>query len=135
MVRDPFRIEVGRRLRATASAVSITTTAELANFLGAERGQVDAWINGRALPPVPFMRRLCDVFGLTLDWIYLGKLGGLSYDRAILLQAISDDTQPPTLASPPSLVQAGEPAAEVDQSAPVQVPRRRKAVAKAKQAT
>jgi len=86
--KEVFKIEVGRRLRTTTSAVGFRTTVELAAHLGAERGRVDGWLNGQSLPPVQFMARFARAFGLTLDWIYLGDPRGLTVDKAILLQAI-----------------------------------------------
>lgn len=89
-MKDEFKIVVGSRLRLTASSVGFSTTSDFARYLGSERGRVDAWFNGQTLPPVQIMAGFARAFGLTLDWIYLGDLGSLRYDKAISLQALTD---------------------------------------------
>jgi len=85
-MKDSFKISVGKRLRLTANCLGFATTSDFARYLGSERGRVDAWFNGQTLPPVQMMAGFVKAFGLTLDWIYLGELGGLTYDRAIVFQ-------------------------------------------------
>ena len=89
-MKDAFKIAVGKRLRLTANSVGFATTSDFARYLGSERGRVDAWFNGQTLTPVKIMAGFAKAYGLTLDWIYLGALGGLAYDKAITLQSLLD---------------------------------------------
>ena len=85
---------VGRRLRVTARELGYATAQALADAVGAERGAVDAWFNGRALPPVAYMDVLCRK-GVTLDWIYRGERGGLPRSMDIRLEAAMTGFDPP----------------------------------------
>lgn len=69
--RDELTREIGERLRITAREIGLPSQASLADYLGANRPQVDAWLNGRAKPPVEYMIKLADR-GISLDWIYKG---------------------------------------------------------------
>ena len=96
-IRDPYKVEVGRRLQVTAQEFGFATTAAFARHLKAERGAVDAWFNGRALPPVPFMVKFCSQFSLTLDWIYKGDRREMPLWLNIRLTGLleGDDVPPP----------------------------------------
>jgi transcriptional regulator with XRE-family HTH domain len=85
--RDPYRLQVGERLRITAAELGFASALALANHLNIERGTVDAWFNGRALPPVPILLPFCEQWGLTLDWIFKGDPSGLPLSRNIRLVA------------------------------------------------
>ena len=74
--------QVGDRLRFTASELGFPTQHALAAAVGATRGAVDAWYNGRALPPVVYITVL-EAWGVTLDWIYKGRLDGLPVELYI----------------------------------------------------
>lgn len=85
--RDPYRVEVGERLRVTAAELGFPTATLLAEHLRLERPAVDAWYNGRALVPVPSILPICDRYHITLDWIYHGDARSLPYERGIRLLA------------------------------------------------
>ena len=88
--------DVGDRLRVLQAELGFATTRAFGDYLGAERGTLDAWLNGRAFPPVRYLLRLVDEHAITLDWIFTGDPSGLSYARGIRLQAaVENETVPP----------------------------------------
>jgi hypothetical protein len=97
-----LRIEVGRRLRATAQELGYPTAQKLGEWLDANRAQVQAWYAGYAMPPVKYMRKLATEHRITLDWIYRGNGEGLSYPMYIrLIGAIEMGTPPPEVRPEP----------------------------------
>ncbi len=114
---------VGRRLRAVKNELGYKTTQTFAMFLGAERVTVDAWLNGRAFPPVRYLGPL-RAEGITLDWLFYNDPSSMGYARAIRLQAAMDgDAVPPAEAREPEV-----PVVEVA-SPEVARPRRKKSKA------
>jgi hypothetical protein len=107
-----LRIEVGHRLRVTANELGYRTALELADWLGANRAQVQAWYSAIALPPVKYMRKLVTEHRLTLDWIYRGNGSALSYPMFIRLSGAMDAAEAP----PPDV--APEPAPAPDSAGP-----------------
>jgi len=107
-----LRIEVGHRLRVTANELGFRTALELADWLGANRAQVQAWYSAIALPPVKYMRKLVTEHRLTLDWIYRGDGSALSYPMFIRLTAAMDAAEAPPPDVPP------EPAPAPDSAGP-----------------
>lgn len=94
MLKDnALAVEVGRRLRETAYELGYKTAQSLADWLGANRAQVNAWLLGVAMPPVKYMQKLTDR-GVTLDWIYLGDGAGLSHAMYIRLTAALEAGKP-----------------------------------------
>jgi hypothetical protein len=80
-----YNRQVGWRLRVTACELGYDTEEAFAAAVGATRGAVDAWFNGRALPPVTYLHSLIPL-GVTLDWIFLGDRSGLPRSMDIRLQ-------------------------------------------------
>ena len=70
--------EIGARLRALREALEAETQGEFARRHGFNRSQVNNWETGVRRIPVDAAERLCDAYGLTLDWVYRGKRDGLS---------------------------------------------------------
>lgn len=128
-----LRIEVGHRLRVTAKELGYGTALELADWLGANRAQVQAWYSAIALPPVKYMRKLVTEKRLTLDWIYRGDGSALTYDMYIRLTAAMDAAEEPPPVVPP------EPAPGPDSAGPAYPARKartgRRPPAKVKRAT
>lgn len=89
---------VGRRLRELAKDLGLVPTRVMADYLGAQRGAVDAWFNGRALPPAGMLAKLKDEHGVTLDWIFFGDPSALPYALGIRLQALSIGEDVPPVA-------------------------------------
>jgi hypothetical protein len=96
-----LRIEVGHRLRITAKEFGFHTALELADELGANRAQVQAWFSALALPPVKYMRAFAAKHRLTLDWIYEGDGSALTYPLYIRLIGAMDAAEPPPPDVPP----------------------------------
>jgi len=97
-----LRQEVGRRLRVTAHELGYRSVQDLADWLGANRPQVQAWYSAIALPPVKYMRRFAREHRITLDWIYEGDGSALSYPLYIrLVAAMEADEPPPDVAPEP----------------------------------
>lgn len=103
VTKTPFNVEVGRRLRATAREFGCETAVALAELLGAQRATVNAWFTGTALPPVPYMVRLCDLWRLTLDFIYRGDPDGIRQTTYLRIAAdLSGERAPLGVAVDPS---------------------------------
>jgi transcriptional regulator with XRE-family HTH domain len=85
---DDVLLVVGRRLRATRVALSLTQE-QLAAEIGVSRTALANWELGSALPDVLAMGRLSDRYGATLDWIYRGDMSGLRLSLANRLQGPS----------------------------------------------
>ena len=94
------RKAIGRRLRVTAWELGFKTQQQLADALGCTLGQVDTWYNGRALPPVKYMEKLCGEHNLTLDWIYRGISKGLANGLYIRLQSALEFDEPAPFVRP-----------------------------------
>lgn len=88
---------VGARLRAVQTELGFATTQEFATHLGAERGTLDAWLNGRALPPVRYLTRLKEEHGITLDWLFYDDPSAMPYARSIRLQAAMSGLRVPSI--------------------------------------
>lgn len=86
---------VGRRLRAVSRELGYKSTTALAAYLGVERGAADAWLHGRAFPPVPSITKLIDEHGITLDWLFYGDPAGLTYAMGIRLHGLMDGLEVP----------------------------------------
>ena len=101
---DSYGRQVGHRLRAAAAELGLPTAQSLANAVGAQRSAVDAWFNGRALPPVPYLELFIQA-GITLDWLFYGIMSQLSYQKAINLQMRMQghppSYNPPEMEAPP----------------------------------
>lgn len=106
---------VGRRLRDLARDLDLLPTRLMADYLGAQRGTVDAWFNGRALPPAGMLARLKDDHNVTLDWIFFGDPSGLPYALGIRLHALSmGENVPPVEPEVPPARLVGEAVREVE---------------------
>lgn len=74
-------MEIGARLRAVRTGFTDLTQAEFAKRHGFQKTQYNAWETGQNRITVDCAERLAASYGLTLDWIYLGRRDGLA-DRA-----------------------------------------------------
>lgn len=95
MSTKTLRSEVARRLRVTAHELGYRRQQDLADWLDANRPQVQAWYSGLALPPVKYMNKLALEHRITLDWIYRGDGSGLSYPLYIRLTGAMEADEPP----------------------------------------
>lgn len=86
-MKDPFHIAVAVRLRASMRESEIKDAAALAKLMQETPSRVRNWCNGTSSPPVRDGVRLRSVFGVTLDWLYLGETSGLLDAKRIRLAA------------------------------------------------
>jgi DNA-binding XRE family transcriptional regulator len=63
---------LAQRLKMTREALEITP-AQLCRRLGIAENRWSQYENGKRRITMPVAIRLCDEFGLTLDWIYRGN--------------------------------------------------------------
>lgn len=71
-------IQIGIRLRSIREAFSDLGQASWAQRHGFSPTQYNNWERGIRRIPVDDAQRLCDAYGLTLDFIYRGRRDGLS---------------------------------------------------------
>jgi transcriptional regulator with XRE-family HTH domain len=64
------------RLRATFRALNQNQT-QIAKFLGVASNRINQYANAERLADLLLMIRLCERFGITLDWIYRGDPSGV----------------------------------------------------------
>lgn len=69
--------EIGRRLIALREAESKLTQKEWAEKHGFNATQYNNWETGARRITVDAAERLCDLYGLKLDFIYRGNISGL----------------------------------------------------------
>ncbi|MER5171612.1 helix-turn-helix domain-containing protein [Thioclava kandeliae] len=69
--------EIGERLRAVREAMSNLNQKDWASKNGFSISQYSNWENGLRRISVDEAQRLCDLYGLTLDFIYRGRRDGL----------------------------------------------------------
>jgi len=89
---DPEKIAAGNRLRDTRIALGYGTGTELAIVLKVRERTYLTWEEGIAFPPIYFLKKLKDRFGVSADWILFADpsglpqrvLGKLSFDSASL---------------------------------------------------
>ncbi len=72
---------IGARMRQTRTVFSLSQ-AEVGKICGCGPTTVSNWEQGRQKPTIPQATKLADRLGLTLDFIYLGRLGSIPYDTA-----------------------------------------------------
>ena len=85
MPKAPFRTQggpaayiegVGQRLAWFREVVG-WTQVQLARAAGVDQSTWAKWEAGKRLASVSHVARLCDPLGLSLDYVYRGKIGGL----------------------------------------------------------
>lgn len=70
--------EIGRRLAAIRKGFSDLSQTAWAERHGFAVTQYNNWEKGSRRIPVEAAERLCDRYGLTLDFVYRGRRDGLS---------------------------------------------------------
>lgn len=70
--------EIGERLGRVRRAFSDLPRVGWADQLGFNRPQYIHWENGTRRIPIEAAEKLCDLYGLSLDFIYRGRLEGCS---------------------------------------------------------
>jgi transcriptional regulator with XRE-family HTH domain len=83
---EAFNREVGRRLAWAREAIGVSQS-ECARRLDSNQASWSKYEAGTRLPPPYIMAGFCDLYGVSLDWIYRGLLIGLSRElQAALVQ-------------------------------------------------
>lgn len=70
---DDLKEAVGRRLQALRLAQGFKTIRGFVNEMGFDEKRYDKWEKGKALIPPLFAEALVDRYGITLDWLYIGR--------------------------------------------------------------
>lgn len=76
---------IGPRLIQARVALGLTQS-QMADAAGIGRNTYNQWETGTERPSLGLALKLCDTFGLTLDWIYRGDPSGLPFRIASGLQ-------------------------------------------------
>jgi transcriptional regulator with XRE-family HTH domain len=77
---------IAERLRMTREALGVRKQKDFAERAQISPNTYNQWEKGRVYPDLQYAIRLCDEYGITLDWIYLGDPSGLPYHIARLLR-------------------------------------------------
>lgn len=72
---------VGLRLQLTRGALKLESGV-FASAAGIAKNTYSQYESGIRLPKLDFALKLCERFGLTLDWVYRGDPSGLQYALA-----------------------------------------------------
>lgn len=72
--------DIGKRIRQAREALGMTQE-EFAAAVGTRQGTVGGWETGERPPGLKAGHRICDAYGLTLDYIFRG-------DRSAISQAL-----------------------------------------------
>lgn len=92
--KDPaWRRMTGDRLRMSRIALG-KTQAELARVLLISPQRWNNYERGARPIDIEFAVRLCERFGLTLDWLYRGVMSGLPFELAQRLGSIEGGDHP-----------------------------------------
>lgn len=120
---------VGRRLRAAIEVLGLTQT-EVARVLGVTPSKLGNWIRGDNYPAEWPIAQFCERYGVSADWIYLGKVTGMIKELADALWS-SEHSLVPEEAEPHRAVRQppakSKKAAGIAGSAAAQTERRRAA--------
>ena len=104
MSETVHKIQVGRRLRAAIEALGFSQT-DVANLLDIAPSKLGNWLRGDNYPSEWFIKRFCDRYGVTTDWIYRGIVTGMPSPLADRLWKFEKTILPkeaaPTLQTPP----------------------------------
>jgi transcriptional regulator with XRE-family HTH domain len=81
---------IAARLIASRKAIGLKQ-AEYAERAGIPNNTYNQYEQAKGRPSLDFAYKLCDVYGLTLDWIYNGDESGLPYRIAKNIFADADN--------------------------------------------
>ncbi len=76
---------ISRRLKVLMAAHGIHKQNEFARIIGEEPPKINNYLNANARPALNTAIKIRETFGVTLDWIYLGDLGGLPFTKSQIL--------------------------------------------------
>jgi Predicted transcriptional regulators len=78
---------IGRRLAMTREVFGMQQN-DFADGAKIADNTYNQYENGKKRPSLENAMKLCDHYGLTLDWIYLGDPSGLRYETANAIKAL-----------------------------------------------
>jgi hypothetical protein len=78
MGQDAQFAEIGRRLEAVRAAFTDQSQKDFSLRHGFNPTQWNNWASGTRRIPLECAEKLAAAYGLTLDWIYLGRRDGLA---------------------------------------------------------
>lgn len=81
---------IGARLKLLREALGLKPS-EMADLLGIERTYWSRFEGGKRAITEPIAALLVDRFGVSLDFVILGRWGGLPMDLAAKMRAVSSD--------------------------------------------
>jgi len=70
---------IADRLVQTRNAISLNQS-EFANRAGIAKNTYNQWEQAKGRPGLDEAMKLCETYGMTLDWIYRGNPVGLPYE-------------------------------------------------------
>jgi transcriptional regulator with XRE-family HTH domain len=73
---DTYKLEVRRRFRVAIEAIGETQVA-VARELNVSPTKLGNWIRGDNYPPHRFIKRFCDRYGVSTEWILRGVVSEL----------------------------------------------------------
>jgi len=78
------RAEVGRRLGVTIAALGLKQKEMVENFsyLGVTTSKLANWLRGEYYPNEWFLVNFCERYGITTDWLLLGRPNDIRQDVA-----------------------------------------------------
>lgn len=85
MTAPPEYAAIGERLRAIREAFSTLSQTAWAKKHNFAVTQYNNWEKGVRRIPVESAERLCEVYGLTLDFVYRGRRDGISENASKVL--------------------------------------------------
>lgn len=80
--KDPYAIEVGKRLRQARMALDYRVLRAFAENTGTDEDNLGNWERGVSLVPPPYVQRLKELFGITHEWIFGGDASTMRHDLA-----------------------------------------------------
>lgn len=85
MASDEKYVEIGRRIESVRTGFTDLAQKEFASRHGFNVSQYNNWATGARRIPIEAAQKFALTYGLTLDWIYLGRRDGLSDSAAKVL--------------------------------------------------
>jgi transcriptional regulator with XRE-family HTH domain len=82
-----FNQQVAARVRAIMAEFFDTNNGAFAEFCQVNYGVVTNWRHAKNLPDEEAMAHLCDKLGVTMDWIYRGRVAPMDPHLVVKLDA------------------------------------------------
>lgn len=86
MTNSAHKRQVGQNLRLAIEAIGMRP-ADLSRTFGVSPSKLGNWLRGDNYPEPPLLVRLCDEYGLTMDWFYRGTRAGVAASVAASLRS------------------------------------------------